>query len=595
MGLFAPALLVYGYHPLDPASDAWAEFVALWNALGITGPVVNLDAPATLPGMSPETRETSELLAVASAGELPEVWQLVARIEHDTVCLAAMMAPARELDCSGEWKALERRWLSAASPYSSTLFGEVRIFLALTGDEADADGVETEVRTAIPEPWAVRWHTRHDDVTLPGTEHDTLRVWEAGPLTSDGRPVRRLAAVGAARHEGTIDSLVWSSGDAKLAPLGRHLMHAAKVRDSVRRFADGHVTRKARRRLDEGVQRALFSVSEGGLREDVDIVEMLLSRLTRLQSAAGITAGNLRQALGGRVTGTGPLTDDVALADWFTQRLADEQHSLAEALADARRIAARPSSSVLKGRWAVVLTATEADYSAFSEHLTGEVVECEVRGTVYELGELPGAQGPWRVALAQVARSSSAAGVQLERAVDRFCPEVVMFLCPASGRLGVQVGDVVAAASVYDYESGVDDVPGFRPTIKTHHASHRLVQRAQFVARKHLWQKRLQGTRQPSAVVGPLAAGSKVIVHPSSTVARLLEAAASDAHAVTRGSYGFLHAAYVNDKVDALVVVGVSRLLTDADPPDATDASTNAAAFAIELLGTLPVKQSAAR
>lgn len=248
-------------------------------------------------------------------------------------------------------------------------------------------------------------------------------------------------------------------------------------------------------------------------------------------------------------------------------------------------------------RVAVVLTALEVEYTAVREHLSDPLDEHEVRGTLYQRGTFLGPRGAWTVALAQTGAGNTTAGVALERAITAFSPRVVLFVGVAGARKDdVAFGDVVAANAIYDYESGKDTDGDYLPRIKTHSPSHLLVQRAQAVARDRKWQRRIQPAcpdPPPGAVVGPVAAGAKVVAGRRSRTAQHLDRYCEDAVAVEMEGYGFLHGAYVNADVDALVIRGISDRLTGKTPT--TDrhrqrrAAAHAAAFAFELLDTINV------
>lgn len=241
----------------------------------------------------------------------------------------------------------------------------------------------------------------------------------------------------------------------------------------------------------------------------------------------------------------------------------------------------------------VVCTALGIEYQAIREHLAGPLRLCEVRGTVYETGRLAGARGSWQVVLAQTGPGSTAAGVQLERAIGVFRPEAALLLGVAGGRKDVARGDVVVADTVYDYEWGKSAQEGYLPRMRTCFPAHRLLQRAQLVAREDQWQRRIPPggpLRRPVAFVKPIATGAKVAAHRCSQVARLLDRYASDALAIETEGHGFLQAAHANPGVDALVIRGISDLLTAKDTGSdywQGAASRHAAAFAVELLGSL--------
>lgn len=233
------------------------------------------------------------------------------------------------------------------------------------------------------------------------------------------------------------------------------------------------------------------------------------------------------------------------------------------------------------------------EYRAIRDHLDGSIVEREERGTLYEVGTFYGQFETWQVVLVETGAGNTSAGVALERAISVFAPQVVLFVGVAGGRKDVELGDVVVANWVYDYESGKDTEHGYIPRTKSYASSHRLVQRSKSIVRQAEWPRRIRGAdgRAPAAVVQPAVAGAKVIAHQSSQVAELLDRYCDDAVAVEMEGHGFLYCAYVNAGVDALIVRGISDLLTDkntaADRYWQPVAARNAAAFAFELLSQL--------
>jgi nucleoside phosphorylase/tetratricopeptide (TPR) repeat protein len=240
---------------------------------------------------------------------------------------------------------------------------------------------------------------------------------------------------------------------------------------------------------------------------------------------------------------------------------------------------------------AVICTALDVEYRAVREHLDGPFDEREKNGTLYQVGTFRTGHGRWVVALAQTGAGNTQAGIELERAISVFHPQIVLFVGVAGGRKDVEPGDVVVADEIYDYESGKDTASEFLPRIKTKAPAHRLIERAKALARDDAWQHRiLPATPHPApkAVIKPIAAGSKVIADQNAATARYLATYCGDAAAVEMEGYGFLHGAYVNDTVQALVVRGISDLLSGktetADALWQPVASSHAAAFAFELL-----------
>ncbi|MFE6610556.1 hypothetical protein [Amycolatopsis sp. NPDC057786] len=239
----------------------------------------------------------------------------------------------------------------------------------------------------------------------------------------------------------------------------------------------------------------------------------------------------------------------------------------------------------------VICTALDMEYLAVREHLTGPLDEREERGTLYEIGAFSTDRGRWTIALTQTGAGGLPAGVQVERAIALFHPQIVLFVGVAGGRKDVARGDVVIADHIYDYESGKDTATDYLPRIKTAAPSYRLVERARKVARDGAWHHRIQAITPetaPKAVVKPIAAGGKVVADQDAATERFLQQHCGDAAALEMEGHGFLHGAYVNSAVEALVVRGISDLLSGktgtADKQWQPAASRHAAAFAFELL-----------
>ncbi|MFF3610831.1 hypothetical protein [Streptomyces sp. NPDC002580] len=248
----------------------------------------------------------------------------------------------------------------------------------------------------------------------------------------------------------------------------------------------------------------------------------------------------------------------------------------------------------------VVLTALGKEYSAVREHLDGPFTEHVVREALFELGSFPGRHGTWKVVCHETGPGGLATAALLERAVAAFRPRHVFFVGIAGALKDVELGDVVAARFIYDYESGKDLRDGFRPRMITYLSSFGLVQRAQAVARGDAWRDRIRTPptdRVPRAHVKPLAAGSKVVADQRSATALLLREHCGDAVAVEMEGHGFLQGAHVNAGVGALVVRGISdRLCDKGDDNDQVRqpaAARHAAAFTFEVLHDLALPPAA--
>lgn len=237
----------------------------------------------------------------------------------------------------------------------------------------------------------------------------------------------------------------------------------------------------------------------------------------------------------------------------------------------------------------LLLTALQKEFDAVARQVAERVEEVHPQGTVYARGRIGGSE----VLLGLVGAGNTAAAQETERAISYFEPQVAIFIGVAGGIKDVDLGDVVASTKVYGYESGADRQT-FEPRPDVGLSSYPLVQLAMAVAREGAWRQRIllpddlpPSKAEPKAFVAPIAAGQKVVKETEGAVARFLRSSYGGAVAVEMEGSGFLRAAYASS-VDALVVRGISDLLSGKDAADREGsqerAAAHAAAFAVELL-----------
>jgi nucleoside phosphorylase len=241
---------------------------------------------------------------------------------------------------------------------------------------------------------------------------------------------------------------------------------------------------------------------------------------------------------------------------------------------------------VSPNKTAVILTALEVETSAVLRQLGGHKVET-VSGTGFFRGQFE----DWTVLVAEVGPGNFGAAVIAMRALERYQPRVAMFVGVAGGVKDVTIGDVVVATKVYGYEAGKDSDDRFRPRPEVLKSAHDLEQRARILRQSGEWRKRLNSeiNHQASRVlVGPIAAGEKVVASSGALTAKLLKELYSDVLAVEMEGRGFLEAVHINQPVRGCVVRGISDLLTgkaDAEKLGSQERSSDAAsAVAFEIL-----------
>lgn len=249
-------------------------------------------------------------------------------------------------------------------------------------------------------------------------------------------------------------------------------------------------------------------------------------------------------------------------------------------------------------RRALILTALPVEYAAIRAHLADLREEEDAVGTVYEVGTFGSGESQWNVCLSEVGAGNVAAATLVERSLVHFRPTVAFFVGVAGGIKDVAIGDVVVATKVYGYESGKEEMRGFLPRPGVGASAYRLIQRARAEARKDLWRiipGQVTISSEHSVFVGPIAAGEKVVASARSQTAKFLKNHYDDALAVEMEGAGFLSALHAHTDTAALVIRGISDLLSGKRGADRAGsqhiASRNAAAFAMAVLaglGTAP-------
>lgn len=247
---------------------------------------------------------------------------------------------------------------------------------------------------------------------------------------------------------------------------------------------------------------------------------------------------------------------------------------------------------------AVIITALGLERQAVVSHLSDvQRVPFPESGALYYVGDFVAAKGKWQVVVAQVGRGNTTAAAGTERAIEQHRPKVALLVGVAGGLKDVRLGDVVVATKVYEYEAGK---AGARFQTRPNHGrcTAALLKAAEAEATESNWLARLgvppaAGDEPPRVVVEPIASGSVVVASRRSRLCKFLAEKYGDAVAVEMEGFGFLEAATSHRDVEALVVRGISDVITGKARADAQGwqrtAASNAAAFAFEVLAQYSV------
>jgi nucleoside phosphorylase len=237
---------------------------------------------------------------------------------------------------------------------------------------------------------------------------------------------------------------------------------------------------------------------------------------------------------------------------------------------------------------AIMLTSHPQVYQELRRQLSDLREEVQQAGTIYERGRWHGPMGTVEVGLAEIEASMVHATLEAERAISYFQPAWAMLVGLAGGMKDVQIGDVVVATKIYDYERGKADTQLLlMPEIAQ--SSYALIQRARAEARNIDWSSLRTGARSspPKVWTGPIAAGEKIMTSRHSPLYAFLQHYYGDALAVETEGYGFLRVTHANPHIGALVLRGISHLIGEPASAAANTAALHVSAFAWVVLQKL--------
>jgi hypothetical protein len=350
-----PELVGYFFAPaLGPqASSAYTYLRGAWERLGqvlaMTQEIAGIGVGQSLPAVL--DRVPSGVLA---GRERPGegVFQAIARLDHDLVSIAVMMAPAAG---RGSWRELYAEWERVVGEPSGALFGLAHVLQAQVsgmGSAAGGAGIPRDAaeaaRDALPEHLRLMPWPEQCAVTVKG-----MAVWEPGDGADDRRE-RSFVVLAPAGDDAALSAWTWSDGGTAVSPLQRYLGHAMKLRHLSRIWDEGRPTRAFRERIDrhaaalaDGLARVglLGSRDRGGqettpaglddlaqlsstLRVDRFHLVNVTTSIIEMRRGAEIAGANMRTALHHVVPAPhhrdDPFGDDAGLVTHLLERLEDE-------------------------------------------------------------------------------------------------------------------------------------------------------------------------------------------------------------------------------------------------------------------------------
>lgn len=240
----------------------------------------------------------------------------------------------------------------------------------------------------------------------------------------------------------------------------------------------------------------------------------------------------------------------------------------------------------------LILTPLPVEYDAVSLFLTGDRTNTFHGTANYEHGNFVGKHHQYSIVIREPGMKNVDMALATERAIRYFEPQIVMLIGIAGGVKDVKIGDVLVAKKAYGYESGKEDVDGFKARPAVESFSGELLARAQALSRSSDWKKHLEdGAPEAKVFLGPIAAGDKVIAGVDNPTFKRLKLHFNDTLALEMEAIGFATALQEHRQVHGIVIRGISDLCEGKSETDKQDwqplAAQRAAAFAFELLKEL--------
>src|SRR5437660_8932414 len=221
---------------------------------------------------------------------------------------------------------------------------------------------------------------------------------------------------------------------------------------------------------------------------------------------------------------------------------------------------------------AAIFTAILLEYQTVCAHLTNLREERTTLETLCERGEFSANNRKWEVMVVETGAGTAQAAAKAVYIIERFKPQVAMFVGIAGGIKDVKLGDVVIASQVYSYESGRAE-PSFQSRPQVYRPTSRILRRARVVTRKNAWLERLKGVPSgldevPKAIVATIASGNQVVASVEAPVLQLVHSHFNDATAIEMEGFGFLTAVHLYQGIEALIIRGISDLIENKSETD---------------------------
>lgn len=245
---------------------------------------------------------------------------------------------------------------------------------------------------------------------------------------------------------------------------------------------------------------------------------------------------------------------------------------------------------------ALFLTRQEVESKAIMAHLEDvKALEHGQYATHYQ-GIFASDEQQWRVGVAEISGEGSFAAKEVDRAVNEFRPQCILFVGVGQGCQGVEVGDVAVASKLYG-SSGLRRQDSVN-RLNECRSSDMMLQRVREEADGLAWLRHIDEALTddtPKVVIAPIAAGHEALFSPDTLKLPLLPRPKDGTCAVTSENVNYFAPTFSKHS-KVILIQGVGSMIGDEDSEhhDQERAMLYASAFAFQVLSqVVPLSTSA--
>lgn len=247
---------------------------------------------------------------------------------------------------------------------------------------------------------------------------------------------------------------------------------------------------------------------------------------------------------------------------------------------------------------AVILTAQKVEFNAIYDYLRPESIFVNrCKDKPFTNGQFISNRTLWHISIANIGPYSDNAARVVPQAIQRFTPEIIMFVGTAGGldKAALKYGYVIVVEKAYRVDRGIER-PKFTPRRRSPHKSNKEVfDLAKRCIDRQEWKKEINANlcdNEPEALAGSVGTTEITVASIGGVAYERIKEFFPQVLAVEQEAFGFLGAATSEKEVKAIVIRGISDFCGEDYQEAGSDerkkcAMSNASAFVFYLLSKI--------